>query len=269
MSELQLIENTLTLNTVKSIESDLRMLGLSKGMTVIVHSSLKSIGWVSGGENAVVQALMNIITNEGNIVMPTQSGDLSDPIYWQNPPIPESWIEEVKATMPAFNPKTTHTRGMGRIVDNFRTQSGVFRSYHPTSSFAAWGKDSIEIVGTQPLEAEFGLDSPLQKIYDLNGYVLLIGVDHSNNTSLHLSEHIVGNRAIFSNGAPIIKNGIRVWKEYEKYDYDSEEFNKIGNNFEQEFQIRQGFVGNAFCKLMKQTELVDFGVKWFRENDED
>lgn len=269
MSEINVIENTPILNTIKSIEDDLRTLGLSEGMTVIVHSSMKSIGWISGGENAVVQALMNIITEKGNIIMPTQSGDLSDPIYWQNPPIPEEWIEEVKVTMPAFNPKTTHTRGMGRIVENFRTHEQVYRSNHPTSSFAAWGKDAILITSTQPLEAEFGTDSPLQKIYGLDGYVLLLGVDHSNNTSLHLSEHLVGNRAIFSNGAPIIENGNRIWKEYEKYDYDSEEFERIGEDFEKEYSIQKGFAGNATCKLMKQKELIDFGVKWFHEHEND
>ncbi len=66
-------------NTIETITNDLRKLGIQKGMTVIVHSSLSSIGWVCGGAVAVVEALMNVITEEGTIVMPTQTSDLSDP----------------------------------------------------------------------------------------------------------------------------------------------------------------------------------------------
>ncbi|MED1448875.1 AAC(3) family N-acetyltransferase, partial [Bacillus pacificus] len=75
----EIVASTPLPNTIKTITNDLRKLGLEKGMTVIVHSSLSSIGWVSGGAVAVVEALMNVITEEGTIIMPTQSSDLSDP----------------------------------------------------------------------------------------------------------------------------------------------------------------------------------------------
>ncbi len=67
----EIVASTPLPNTIKTITNDLRKLGLEKGMTVIVHSSLSSIGWVSGGAVAVVEALMNVITEEGTIIMPT------------------------------------------------------------------------------------------------------------------------------------------------------------------------------------------------------
>lgn len=89
MEEFSIVNKTKTMNTKESIIEDFKRLGLEKGMTVIVHSSLSSIGWVCGGAVTVVQALMETVTEYGTIVMPTQTTYNSEPSYWQNPPVPE------------------------------------------------------------------------------------------------------------------------------------------------------------------------------------
>ncbi len=85
----KIVESTTFPRTKQSITEDLKALGLKKGMTVLVHSSLSSIGWVNGGAVAVIQALIDVVTEEGTIVMPSQSVELSDPKEWGNPPVPE------------------------------------------------------------------------------------------------------------------------------------------------------------------------------------
>lgn len=75
MKEKTVIERAELPRTRQSIADDLRALGVQEGMTLIVHSSLSSLGWVSGGPVAVVQALMDVLTEAGTLVMPTQSGD--------------------------------------------------------------------------------------------------------------------------------------------------------------------------------------------------
>lgn len=114
-----IVASTQLPNTIKTITNDLRKLGLEKGMTVIVHSSLSSIGWVSGGAVAVVEALMEVITEEGTIIMPTQSSDLSDPKHWSRPPVPEEWWQIIRDNVPAFEPHITPTRAMGKVVECF------------------------------------------------------------------------------------------------------------------------------------------------------
>lgn len=89
MSELDTILRSNSLITKESLVKDFILLGLNKGMTVIVHSSLSSIGWVCGGAVSIIQALMDVITPEGTIIMPTHSSDLSDPSQWGNLPVPQ------------------------------------------------------------------------------------------------------------------------------------------------------------------------------------
>ncbi|PER20498.1 aminoglycoside N(3)-acetyltransferase [Bacillus sp. AFS054943] len=264
----EIVANTQFPNTIESITKDLKALGVRKGMTIIVHSSLSSIGWISGGAVAVVEALMKVVTKEGTIIMPTQSSDLSDPKHWSRPPVPEDWWQIIRDNVPAFDPRITPTRGMGEIVECFRTYPNVVRSNHPLGSFAAWGKHAEGIVRDHSLSMSFGEESPLRKIYDLDGYILLIGVGHDSNTSVHISEVRSGARELIQVGAPILENGERVWKEFVDMDYDSETFVEIGVQFEQKGTVTNGKIGNATCRIMKQRDIVDFGTEWFRKKNQ-
>jgi aminoglycoside 3-N-acetyltransferase len=146
MSEPEAILSTPSPRTRQSLLSDLRQLGLTPGMTVMVHSSLSSLGWVCGGPVTVVQALMDVVTATGTLVMPTHPTDYSDPADWQAPRVPADWWPIIRETMPAFDPQVTPTRGMGQIVEVFRTWPYVLRSSHPAVSFAAWGQHAEAIV---------------------------------------------------------------------------------------------------------------------------
>jgi aminoglycoside 3-N-acetyltransferase len=128
--------------TVASLVADLRSLGVTAGMTVMVHSSLSRLGYVAGGAQAVVQALLEAVGTDGTIMMPTHSGDLTDPAPWTSPPIPAAWWDIVRNEMPAFDIRLTPTRGMGAIVECFRHVRGVRRSAHPTVSAAAVGPNA-------------------------------------------------------------------------------------------------------------------------------
>lgn len=255
--------------TVASLAADLRALGVEPGMVLLVHSSLSALGWVSGGPVAVVLALEEALGPRGTLVMPAHSGDLSDPAGWCNPPVPESWWEPIRRSMPPFDEAMTPTRGMGAIVECFRRQPQTRRSSHPQVSFVARGALSDAIVERHSLAFGLGEGSPLAHLYELDGYVLLLGVGHGNNTSLHLAEYRSQYpiKRTISSGAPLLIAGRRQWVTFSDIDHDDRDFVAIGDQFARDTGLeRQGKVGNAVARLLPQRSLVDYAAEWMRRH---
>jgi aminoglycoside 3-N-acetyltransferase len=267
MSEAEIIANTPNPRTRQSLSEDLRQLGIEPGMTLLVHSSLSSIGWVNGGPMAVIQALQDALGPDGTLVMPTHSSDLSDPALWENPPVPEPWWAIIRTTMPPFDPASTPTRGMGRIPENFRTLAGVLRSYHPAMSFSAIGPHARSITSDHPLDYPLGEESPLARIYALNGWVLLLGVGYDSNTSFHLGEYRVPNPPIEQLGAPLAKDGKHTWTIYQDVKLNADPFKELGERFEEEMVVIKGMVGSATSRLFRLRQAVDYAAEWMRNKD--
>jgi aminoglycoside 3-N-acetyltransferase len=145
----------------------------------------------------------------------------------------------------------------------------VVRSAHPQDSFAAWGARSAWITDGHALDFGLGDRSPLARLYDLDGWVLLLGVGHLNNTSLHLAEHRASfpGRRVIEGGLPMVADGVRRWTRYRDLDIDESDFEAIGEAFERETGlVQRGRVGNGKAALMPQRPLVDFAVKWMEAN---
>lgn len=270
MSEADIIARTRHPLTEASLLGDLQELGIKPGMSLLVHSSLSTLGWVCGGALAVIRALERAVSPGGTTVMPTQSCQHSDPAAWQNPPVPEEWVEILKENFPPYDPVCTPTRNMGRIPELFRTLPGVFRSRHPLYSFAASGPKARALTAAHPYDYSLGPGSPLAKLYDLDGFVLLIGVDNSSNTSLHLAEYLAdypGKKEIIE-GAPR-KHGSRTeWESFKNIELVSDDFEEIGSTFEWEFpqHVRRQTIGCASVRLIRQRPLVDYAVTWMAAN---
>ena len=271
MNEQEIIQITKGMPlTVESLKNRFKKLGIKPGMVLLVHSSLSSLGWVCGGPTAVIMALEELLDPEGTLVMPTCSGDLSEPSKWKNPPVPQSWWQLIKEEMPAYNPDLTPTRGMGAIPESFRKQEGTLRSGHPQVSFAARGKYAREITTCHSLDYALGENSPLARIYDLDGWVLMLGVEHINNTSIHLAEYRADyqSKKVEMSGSPVEINGKRIWRELEDIEPDDSDLGKIGSSFEKTFPdkfIKQK-IGEAQARLFRQRDIVDYATKWITEN---
>jgi aminoglycoside 3-N-acetyltransferase len=252
--------------TRASLAAELAAGGVLPGATVLVHSSLRALGFVSGGAVAVVLALLDALGERGTLVMPAHSSGLSEPSRWRNPPVPESWWESIRATMPAFDPRVTPTRRMGAIAEAFRSFPGVLRSAHPSGSFAAAGPLASRIVDGHALDIAFGETSPLARLHETDAHVLLLGVGHDSNTSLHLAEVRWGGLPAIEEGAPVAVGGVRVWKTFRELDYDAADFPTIGAEFAATGGVRGFRTGACTSLLMSQRALVDFAVGWMRAN---
>jgi len=267
-TEGTVVNRTLKPNTITSLKRDFKALGVKPGAVIIMHSSLSKIGWTVGDSVPVIRALMEVLTPKGTLVMPTFTSGNSEPSKWEHPPVPEPWWDTIRKEMPAFEKNLTPTRGMGSIVETFRTWPNVLRSNHPMSSFAAWGKNAKFITDNHELRGDLGEESPLSRLYELDGQILLIGVTHENDTSIHLAEYrsdFPGKKFI-KTGCAMLVNNQRKWVEWEELDVNSDDFEKLGNDFESQINYKPGKIGMAESRLVSVRAIVDFGIEWLKEN---
>lgn len=254
--------------TPNDIKTALKDIGVRKGQAIMVHTSLSSLGYVCGGAQSVIEALMESVGGDGTIMMPTQSWKNLDPstgVYWQEP---EAWWSAIREYIPAYDKRITPTNTMGAVSEMFRQWPGTLRSDHPARSVAAWGRYAQYLTENHDLSDIFGDRSPIGRLYELDGYVLLVGVGYDKNTSLHLADaraEYPGKHMVTESSAIRI-DGQRIWKSYETLAVDGEDFSAIGEAFEQTGKVRHVSLGNGNLSMMSQRELVDFAVKWIEEN---
>jgi aminoglycoside 3-N-acetyltransferase len=183
--------------------------------------------------------------------------------------IAETWWATIRQTMPPYDVRMTPTRGVGAIPECFRNQVGTRRSLHPSDSFAAWGQHAETIVGGHTLDFPMGDGSPLARVYDLDGWILLLGANFQCATSLHLAEYRAKHpkKRQVKRGAPIVLEGRQEWVEYQDFDRDDSDFSALGTSFvEKTGLVRSGRVANGTAQLMPQRPLVDYAVGWMEKN---
>lgn len=257
-----------SLITPASLSGELVRLGVRPGMLLNVHSAMSELGFVVGGAQTVVDGLLDALGPDGTLMMPSHSAQLSNPGNWQNPPAPEAWWQTIRDEMPAYDPLRTPTRNMGAVAELFRTYPDALRSAHPQTSHAASGPLAAMVVAEHPLDCLFGEASPIGKLYALDGWVLLLGVGHGNNTALHLAEE----RASFpgkewqQEGSPLTTDGRRHWQIFNPLKVDADDFPAIGEAFAESGSETVGSIGSATARFMRARDIVDFGTDWLSLN---
>jgi len=161
----------------EQIESILISNGIKKGDVVMLHSALSKMGYVKGGAHSVIQAFLNVIGNEGTLVMP------SFPAIGYN--------YDYLNTDPVFDIKKTPSK-MGVITETFRNMPGVVRSFHPTDPVCAFGPQAVELTRSHFGQlTPYNSESPFYKLCLLNAKIVLIGVELDSLTNLHTLEDAV------------------------------------------------------------------------------
>ena len=150
-------------------------------------------------------------------MMPSFSGELSDPATWRFPPVPDDWIERMRREMPPFDPIRTPSRQMGSVAELFRHWPNTMRSAHPHSSFAARGPGARDLVGKHPLSFRFGPSSPLGKLAALDGKVLLLGADLDKASIIYLAQYLLGIGEPITKASPMSLEGRTLWVAYDDF----------------------------------------------------
>ncbi|WAO97118.1 SPBc2 prophage-derived aminoglycoside N(3')-acetyltransferase-like protein YokD [Fusarium falciforme] len=248
--------------TRSSLANNLRSLGLSPGDTVLVHSSLSRIGWINGGAETLVHSLLDVLAPQGTLVVPTHTGSNSDPAGWVNPPVPQSWWQTIRDTMPVFDVRTSRTERMGVVSETVRTWPGAVRSMHPQTSFSAIGANSKVVTEAHALDSLLGDESPLTRLEDVDAKVLLLGVGFDVCTCFHLAEYRINSRKADNSFAALV-DGKRTWMTVLDVAVSNDDFLELGKDFVAETGLTNGKIGGAECWLFSLPQAVKFAEKWF------
>lgn len=248
--------------TRSSLAADFRLLGIKSGWTLLVHSSLSSLGFVCGGTEAVVLALLDVLGERGTLVVPTHSSDNSNPGIWQSPPVPSEWWPVIRESTPAFDPRTTRTRLMGTIPETVRTWPEAVRSAHPQTSFAAVGPHGNEIVNGHAVDCLLGEHSPLARLEEMGAKVLLLGVGWDVCTAFHLAEYRVPNPPMEEISFAVKTEEGREWKTVQDVAVNSDDFEELGDGLEKNGSVIRGRVGGADARLFSLVDAVKYAEKW-------
>lgn len=252
----------------EDIINELQTIGVNEGQTIMVHTSLGSMGYICGGAQTVIEALIACVGENGTIMMPAQSWKNLDPssgVHWE---VAEECWDKIRENWPAYDKDITPTNTMGTVAEMFRKWPGTKRSAHPARSVCAYGKYADHLTADHDFSDIFGDSSPVGKLYELDGHVLLLGVGYDKNTSLHLADvraRYPSRRYVDESSAVQTPSG-RQWITYKTLYVDGEDFTQIGDKFEEQDCVSHGQIGNAPVRFMKQRDLVDFAVNWIEKN---
>jgi len=217
----------------RALVRQLRTLGVREGGVLLVHTSFRAVRPVEGGPLGLIRALRLALGDTGTLVMPTMTDG-----------------ERV------FDPRVTPTVDMGITAETFWRQPGVLRSTHPGGSFAAQGPHAAAICRPQPLSPPHGPDSPVGRVHELGGQVLLLGVTHSEDTTLHLAEALAGVPYSVAHPCVVEVDGVARTLPIEETDHCCTRFRLADDWLRARGLQREGPVGHAQARLCDSRDLV-------------
>ncbi|GAB3810350.1 AAC(3) family N-acetyltransferase [Micromonospora zhanjiangensis] len=250
--------------TGTSLAADLRELGVRPGATILLHASLRSLGWVCGGAPTVVRALLAVLGPAGTLVVPAFTPENRDPSRWSHAPVPERWWPAIRAELPAFDPAVTPCREMGLIAETVRTWPGAVRSPHPQTSFVAVGARARALTARHPITCELGEDSPLAAVEAVGGQALLLGVGFDRCTAFHLAEYRQPGLRHRANRCVVMTTAGRRWISYRAAVLDDSDFAALGADYREAAPngVAAGPVGGAAALLVDIRDAVAFATGW-------
>jgi aminoglycoside 3-N-acetyltransferase len=261
--------------TRSALIGDLRGLGVRPGGVLMVHTRMSAIGWVVGGAQTVVTALLDVLGPAGTLMVYLGWNDSTGGMAtW-----PREWQEAYRAECPPFDAQFSETdRQMGRIPERIRTWPGARISGSHFRRMAAVGAAAGWLTEDQPWDHAFGPGSPLAKLVEADGQVLLLGAPLDRLTILHHAESLVDSpqKRMAHHVIPVRERGQVVWRDvvdhdtstalgafpYERAVGDRDPFAVIGQQALDAGCGISGLAGKAECHLFPAGPLVRFGTEW-------
>jgi aminoglycoside N3'-acetyltransferase len=211
--------------TRTDIANGLRAMGLREADLVLAHCSLSAFGYVAGGADAVIDALLDVVGPTGTLVMPSHN-------------------DVAEHDTAGYDPRTTPVRkNIGRIPDTFwrrpRVRRGEHPPRHPWAAQGPRGEALIALSESRPIGSQH-YAGILNAIADLGGYILLLGCMHTSSTSVHTAEAAAFNA---------VENAVQRRAEF------LHDFNEVDIPLQESGVLRTSRIGDAEIRLMLSRDL--------------
>jgi aminoglycoside N3'-acetyltransferase len=220
--------------TIVEVSSQIRTLGVPSGGILLVHTSFRAVRPIKGGPLGLIEALLAAVGPEGTLMMPSWTGD----------------DDEV------FNPLVTPaSRDLGVVADVFWRLPGVVRSNHPFA-LAASGPQGLRITCGEIYIPPHAPGSPIGRVYELNGQVLLLGVGHDADTTLHLAELLAGVPYRLPKHCTVMQGGTTVRLDYLENDHCCARFALMDDWLRTRGLQSEGSLGHGHARLANAQQIV-------------
>lgn len=231
--------------TREQVAFDLKLCGLGRGDVILMHSALSSIGFVEGGADAVVDAVLDVLGPEGTFAASTLAISRTEP----------------------FDPQNTPST-VGRISEAMRARPGAVRSGHPVHSIVALGARAEELCAGHESTTGCGEGSPYLKLVDMGGKIVLLGVDMNRNTTLHAIEDLMDSCYLeeLDLPAPVyVENYSEKTVHIEKFPPGHRDFLRFTPVLRRAGALQEGRVGRAVVKVIDAKKMIDAGLRMLEE----
>lgn len=225
--------------------------GISSGDVLLVHSSLRSVGPIDGGADALIDGLLETVGSDGILAMPA---------FNYTRPLPT----------PYFDMHATPSRA-GALTECYRKRPESVRSFHPTHSVVAQGKRAAEFLSGHEKCLAFGVGSPIDRLAHAGGWVLLLGVTQTANSCVHVGESHAGVKKFhWHDGPPPVAKLRTCDGKIMEHLIDcssscSAAFNYLEYPLRRKRMLVDLKIGDATCLLMRGKDVIETVIEVVRE----
>jgi aminoglycoside 3-N-acetyltransferase len=255
--------------TRASLAADLSRLGLAPGDAVMVHAAVSKVGRLIDGPDTIIAALCDAVGPAGTVLAYADWEARYEDLLDDEGRVPPEWREHI----PPFDPQRSRAiRDNGVLPEFLRTTPGALRSGNPGASLVALGAKAEWFTADHPLDYGYGAGSPLAKLVEAGGKVLMLGAPLDTLTLLHHAEHLadIPGKRIRRLEVPLATPTGAQWRMIEEFDtsdpivagLDDDYFAGIVTEFLAAGEGRQGLIGAARSVLVEAAAITAFGVDW-------
>lgn len=217
-----------------TLAAQLGALGVRRGDVLVVHCAFRSVRPVDGGPDGLIDGLLDALGPAGTLVMPSWAGVDDEP----------------------FDPRSSPVSpDLGAVAECFRRRPGVQRADHPFA-FAALGPQAARILADRLPLPPHAPESPIGRVHELDGRVLLLGVGHGENTTLHLAELLAGAPYRVPKHVTVRQGAGTRRVAYGENDHCCERFTLADGWLRERGLQAEGPVGHAHARLVRSRDVV-------------